>query len=237
MLAVNGNLTPEQLIARLQSATQPFPVSLTAPMCHVPSGPNDLQTSECSCTTQTCGAGMANANLAVMEAQRPIAALVVRGVVQAGSAVTLDASGSAAACHASVASWAWTVSQPTTNPPTIQNANSASASIVAPTAPDTYTLMLTVTDNAGRSDTASVVLTSSSVQTSAPANAGGDACLSTVSYTAPPPQSSSASAPSGGGHGGGGALDVLSLLALASIALGYCNSRCAASSQVRCARW
>ena len=48
--------------------------------------------------------------------------------------------------------------------------------------------------------------------------------------------SSSAGAPSGGGHGGGGALDVLSLLALASIALGYCNSRCAASSQVRCAR-
>jgi serine protease len=236
MLAVNGNLNAEQLIARLQSATQPFPVSLTAPMCHVPSGPNDLQTNECSCTTQTCGAGMANANLAVMQAQRPIAALVVLGVVQAGNAVTLDASGSAAACHASVASYAWTISQPTTNPPTIQNANSVRASIVAPTAPDTYTLMLTVTDNAGRSDTASVVLTSSSVQTSAPASAGSDACLATVSYTAPAPDNNSASAGSGGAHGGGGALDVLSLLVLVGLALGYCSSRCAASSQVRCAR-
>jgi serine protease len=236
MLAVNGNLTPDQLIARLQSAAQPFPVSLTAPMCHVPSGPSDLQTNECTCTTQTCGAGMTNANLAVMQAQRPIAALVVLGAVQAGNAVTLDASGSAAACHASVASYAWTISQPTTNPPTIQNANSARASIVAPTAPDTYTLMLTVTDNAGRSDTASVVLTSSSVQTSAPASAGSDACLATVSYTTPPPDNNSASAGSGGGHGGGGALDVLSLLALVGFALGYCSSRCAASSQVRCAR-
>jgi hypothetical protein len=182
---------------------------------------------------------MANANLAVMEAQRPIAALVVHGTVQAGNAVTLDASGSAAACHASIASYAWTVSQPTTNPPPIQNANSASAGIVAPTAPDTYTLMLTVTDNAGRIDTASVVLSSSSVQSSAPANAGSDACLATVSYTAPPPDNSGAgtgASASGGGHGGGGALDVLSLLALASLALGYCSSRCAASSQVRCAR-
>jgi len=237
MLAVNGNLTAEQLIARLQSASQPFPVSLTAPMCHVPSGPNDLQTNECSCTTQTCGAGMANANAAVMEALRPIAALVV-GPVQAGNTVTLDASGSAAACHASVASYAWTVSQSTTNPPpTIQNANSAMASIVAPTAPDTYTLMLTVTDNAGRTDTASVVLTSSSKQTSAPASAGSDACLAAVSYTVPPPTNNSAAAGGGGSHGGGGgALDVLSLLALAGCALGYCSSRCAASSQVRCAR-
>ena len=237
MLAVNGNLTPEQLIARLRSATQPFPVSLTAPMCHVPSGPSDLQTNECSCTTQTCGAGMANANAAVMEALRPIAALVVGGPVQAGNTVTLDASGSAAACHASVASYAWTVSQPTTNPPTIQNANSAMASIVVPSAPDTYTLMLTVTDSAGRTDTASVVLTSSSKQTSAPASAGSDACLAAVSYTVPPPTNNSAAAGSGGGHGGGGgALDLLTLLALAGGALGYCSSRCAASSQVRCAR-
>jgi len=180
---------------------------------------------------------MANANAAVMEALRPIAALVV-GPVQAGNTVTLDASGSAAACHASVASYAWTVSQSTTNPPpTIQNANSAMASIVAPTAPDTYTLMLTVTDNAGRTDTASVVLTSSSKQTSAPASAGSDACLAAVSYTVPPPTNNSAAAGGGGSHGGGGgALDVLSLLALAGCALGYCSSRCAASSQVRCAR-
>src|ERR1700674_61649 len=64
MLGVNGNLTSGQLSARLQAgATSPFPVSSdsTVPACHVPAGPSDLQTRECSCTTSVCGAGMANA--------------------------------------------------------------------------------------------------------------------------------------------------------------------------------
>ena len=221
MLSVNGNLTPDQLIARLQAASQPFPVSSPGvPMCHVPTGPNDLQTNECSCTTQTCGAGMANAESAVQEALRPIAAVTVSGTVQGGSPVTLDASGSGAACQASIASYAWSVVPPTTSPPAvIQNANSARASIVAPSPPDTYTLMLTVTDNQGRMDSATVVLSSSAMQTSAPAAAGDNACLGAVAYSVPPPNSG-ASASGGGGHGGGGALDVLTLLALAGCALG-----------------
>jgi serine protease len=255
MLAVNGNLTPDQLIARLQASSQPFPVSTTpgVPMCHVPTGANDVQTSECSCTPQTCGAGMANANGAVLEALRPIAAVAVSGMVQAGSPVTLDGAGSAAACHASIASYAWSVVPPTTSPPAvIQNPNSARASIVAPAAPNTYTLMLTVTDNQGRMDSATVVLTSSSVQTSAPAAAGNDACLAAVAYSVPP-ANSAAGATGGGGHGGGGALDRLTLLALIACALAVgrrrwnwlsmqlqppeaCSNRCAASSQVRCAR-
>ena len=223
MLSVNGNLSPDQLIARLQAASQPFPVSTTAgvPMCHVPAGPNDLQTTECSCTTQVCGAGMANANAAVLEALRPIAAVAVSGSVQGGNPVTLDASGSGAACQASIASYAWSVVPPTTSPPAvIQNANSARASIVAPSPPNTYTLMLTVTDDQGRMDSATVVLSSSSVQASAPAAAGDHACLATVAYSVPPPSSGSSSGSSGGGgHGGGGVLDVLTILALVGCTL------------------
>ena len=221
MLAVNGNLTPDQLIARLQKSSQPFPVSTTAgvPTCHVPTGPNDLQTAECSCTTQTCGAGMANADGAVQEALRPIAALAVSGVVQGGNPVTLDASGSAAACHASIVSYAWSVVPPTTSPPAvIQNANSARATIVAPSPPNTYNLMLTVTDDQGRMDSAILVVSSSGVQTTAPAAAGTNACLAAVAYSVPPPNSSAAGT-GGGGHGGGGALDVLTALALAGCVL------------------
>jgi serine protease len=248
MVAANGNLTPDQLIARLQKSSQPFPVSTTpgVPMCHVPTGPNDVQTNECSCTTQTCGAGMANANGAVLEALRPIAAVRVAGTVQAGSPVTLDASASAAACHASIVSYAWTVTKPTSNPPPIQNANSARASIVAPMAPNSYTLMLTVTDDQGRVDTATVVITSSAVQTSAPVAAGSSACPAAVAYSVPPPNSGAGTSGGGGGHGGGGGLDLLSLILLAAAALGAAiprrglrqpySSRCAASSQVRCAR-
>jgi len=221
MLAVNGNLTPDKLMARLQKSSQPFPVSTTAgvPMCHVPTGPNDLQTTECSCTTQTCGAGMANADGAVQEALRPIAALAVSGIVQGGNPVTLDASGSAAACHASIVSYAWSVVPPTTSPPAvIQNANSARATIVAPSPPNTYNLMLTVTDDQGRMDNAMLVVSSSGMRTTAPAAAGGNACLATVAYSVPPPNSN-ASAAGGGSHGGGGALDVLTALALAGCVL------------------
>ena len=222
MLSVNGNLSPDQLIARLQAASQPFPVSTTAgvPMCHVPTGPNDLQTAECSCSTQVCGAGMANANDAVLAALRPIAALAVSGTVQGGNPVTLDASGSGAACQASIAGYAWSVVPPTTGPPAvIQNANSARATIVAPSPPNTYKLMLTVTDSQGRTDSATLVLSSSGVQTSAPAAAGDHACLAAVAYSVPPPSSGNSSGSGGSGHGGGGVLDVLTVLVFAGCTL------------------
>ena len=255
MLAVNGNLTPEQLIARLQTSSQPFPVNPAVPMCHVPASSSDLQTSECNCTAPTastagtCGAGMANANAAVLEALRPIAAVAVSGVVQPGNTVTLDASGSGAACQSSIASYAWSAAPPAT----IQNANSARASVVVPMAPNSYTVTLTVTDNASpaRMDSTTVTVTSTRVLTTAPAAAGTNACLAAVAYTVPPPKSGAGATGSGGGHGGGGALDILSLLALAGGTLASrrsargapearsqpaCSSRCAASSQVRCAR-
>jgi len=244
MLGVNGNLTSGQLIARLQAgASAPFPVSSdsTVPACHVPAGPSDLQTRECNCTTSVCGAGMANAYGAVLQALRPIAAVALPSTVTAAASVTLDGSGSAAACHASLSTYQWTVVQPTSNPPTIQNASMAQASVLAPSAPTTYTLMLTVTDDAGRTDSAQVIVTSSRASTAAPARAGSNACLAAISYTVPPP-ASAASAPTGSsGGGGGGALDVLSVLALAlgglaSAVLRPYNSRCAASSQGRCAR-
>ena len=241
MLAVNGNLTAGQLIERLQAgATTPFPASTdpSVPTCHVPASANDLQTNECNCTTETCGAGMANANGAVLQALRPIAAILVPVGFSAGSAVVLDGSGSAAACNATLSSYHWSVLQPASNPPAITNANSARASIIAPAASTTYTLLLTVTDSDGRSDSATLILHSGSASTSAPAAAGENACLAAVSYATSSPQS----VPSrGGGGGGGGALDVLSLLALALAgfavsALKRHSSRCAASSHGRCAR-
>ena len=112
MLSVNGNLTAGQLIARLQlGATAPFPVNPGVPMCHVPADSSDLQTTECSCTTDVCGAGMANANGAVLQALRPIAAVSLPAVVSASTSVALDASGSAAACGATVVSYHWSVDQ------------------------------------------------------------------------------------------------------------------------------
>jgi serine protease len=231
MLAVNGNLNSSQLIARLQEgATKPFPVSTdpTVPQCHVPAGQNDLQTAECSCTTQVCGAGMANAQGAVAAALRPIAAAAVPASVAAGTNVTLNGSGSAAACNHTIASYAWTVVSPTTNPPAVQNANTASATVVAPVAPSTYTLRLTVTDDAGRSDSADVVVTSASASSTAAASAGSNACPTPISFSTSSPSSGGSSGGGGGsggsGGGGGGGVDLVTLLIVA-LAAGNGSSR------------
>jgi len=178
MVAVNGRLTPAQLTARLQEgATRPFPTSTdpSIPTCRIPSGPNDLQTSECVCTTQTCGAGMANALGAVRAALRPVAAVVVPATVSAGQNVVLRGSGSGASCNRQVTSFAWTIVDPGPTPPGIVGGQTDTAIVVAP-ATGSFTVRLTVTDDLGREDTANVLVTPNSATTAAPATAGGPAC-------------------------------------------------------------
>jgi len=251
MLAVNGNLTPVQLLARLQAGAQPFPVSSdpSVPMCHVPTDANDLQTKECNCTRGTCGAGMANANGAVQQALRPIAAVAVPSAVHAGGMVTLDGGGSTAACNAQLVSYQWPVVQPATNPPAIQNPSSARASIIAPSGAGAYALMLTVTDDQGRTDSANVIVTATHVISDAGASAGSHACLGAVSYTIGSPPGSgpeSSASGGGGGGGGGGSLDLVTLCMLAGGLWARASARAerqrrysrrsAACSQERCAR-
>lgn len=180
MKAVNGNLNPTQMIARLREGTTTFPVSSdpSVPPCHVPTSSTNIQDIECNCTTQTCGAGMANARKAVATALRPIAAVQVPASVSPGQAVSLQGGGSAAACNHSIASYAWSTVNGS-NPSGISNANTATATVTAPSS-GTYTVRLTVTDDSGRQDTADVVVGSSSATTSAPANAGNQACPAAI---------------------------------------------------------
>jgi serine protease len=181
MSAVNGNLTPAQMRARLlESATKPFPNDPNMPMCHVPTGPGDLQNIECNCTTSTCGAGMANAAAAVAAAQRPIAAMVTPANVNAGQNVVLSASGSAAACNRALTGFAWSVVSGAgviTGNPTPD-----SAVVVAPAA-GSFTVRVTITDDQGRADSADVVVTPTAATTGAPRSAGTTPCLAEI----PPP--------------------------------------------------
>jgi len=329
MLAVNGNLTSAQLIARLKEGSQPFPQTSPGtvpppPMCHVPTGPSDVQASECICTLdgRTCGAGMASASGALNAALRPVAAVTVPASVAPGMNVTLDASGSRAACNHTIAGYQWASSDPA-HP--VTSTTGSSTTVTAP-ASGTFTVTLTVTDEAGKKDPVTVTVGSTAATSSAPATAGTNACptaitvpspvtvsvsptsgslqagsgttqsftatvgatlntqvtwqvntitggnatvgtistagVYTVPATVPSPATvtvtaissadatrsafamvtitAAAGAPASGG-GGGGAFDVLSVLALAlaglaSAALRPYNSRCAASSQGRCAR-
>jgi serine protease len=177
MAGANGNLNAAQLRARLrEGATAPFPQSTdpTVPMCHVPTGPNDVQASECNCTTSTCGAGMANAQGALAAALRPIAALAAPATVAAGQTVNLSGVGSSGACNRTIASYFWEVVSGTgvlTGP-----SNTPTTSVDAP-ATGSFIVRLTVTDDVGKQDAADIEIAPTSTVTTAPPTAGSNACL------------------------------------------------------------
>lgn len=182
MSTVNSSLNSCQLISRLKEGALPFPQSsldatgAQPQMCHVPAGANDVQNSECICSQddQTCGAGMANAPGALTAALRPIAAVAVPAAVSAGQSLALDASASGAANGHAVSSYQWA---PVSGGLmlSITGAATPKASVTAPSC-GVGTVAVTVTDDAGRADTANVVITPSSATTTAPAAAGQSAC-------------------------------------------------------------
>jgi len=196
MRAVNSNLTPPQLIARMKSGASPFPPnSGNLPVC-----PNvDSVTGECSCVQGQCGAGMVNALNAVKAAQRPIAAVALPATVTAGSPVVFDASGSVAACNVSatpnvplsVTSYMWTASGVAIQGP----ANAAQVTVVP--SGTAGTLTLTVTDSANNQDTATVTFTSTGATSTAPSSAGtaATACPTPLTVTVMPPTVTEAFSP------------------------------------------
>ena len=179
MLSVNGSLSAAQVRARLIEGVAAFPVSQdpAVPMCHVPTGPNDLQVAECNCTSGTCGAGMANAPGAVLAALRPIAAVTLPNTVTPGQNIALSAASSTAADGHSLVAYSWVGTGLASAP------DQAAVSVVAPTSGNTI-VCVTVTDDAGRQDTAVVSVTPTSAA-SASASAGTNPCLIVMVSVAP----------------------------------------------------
>ncbi len=168
MVSVNGNLDSARVIERLQEgATKPFPVAAdpTVPQCHVPVGPRDIQSSECNCTTETCGAGMANAAGALEAALRPVAEVTISGNFTVGGVATLSALKSTAAVGRSIATYDWSLQCGAGK----LTATDPALAIVEVPANGSFTLRLTITDDAGRTDRADVVVTPTAATRSAPA--------------------------------------------------------------------
>jgi serine protease len=226
MLSRNANLSTTQLLARLREGARPFPTSVAGepnlPTCHVPVNAQDFQLEQCLCTTATCGAGMVSASNSIEAADRPIAAVARPVNVAAGQNVSLNAAASAAACNRTIASFAWTVVSPTTNPPAIVGADTSTATVIAP-ASGSITVRVTVTDNQNRIDSADVIIGPTNATTAAPASAGAAACAAAVT-SGPTPGAAQPSPPTppsgggGGGGGGGGSLDPSALMLLGALA-------------------
>ncbi|HET9472948.1 MAG TPA: S8 family serine peptidase [Steroidobacteraceae bacterium] len=227
MLSRNNNLSTGQMLARLREGARPFPTVVSdAPnilTCHIPIDTNDIQIEQCLCTTAVCGAGMVDATNSVLAAARPIAAISRPASVSPGQNVNLNASASAAACGRSVATFAWTVVSPTVNPPAVMGADTATASVLAPTS-GSITLRVTVTDDQGRVDAAEVVVEPNRTTSAAPSSAGVAACptpvTSGVTPGTPPPPPPPPSGSGGGGSrggGGGGSLEFVTLTLLGAL--------------------
>ena len=189
MRAVNANLTPPQLIARIKGSATVYPQPVTTPP--TPQCVNGSTSSvECICTTTTCGAGMINAFKAVKAALNPISAVKIpAGFI--GGAGTFDAGGSAAACGATIASYAWSKSGAV-----VINSGAASPQVNV-TANGAGTLTLVVTDSAGNTDTALVTFSAGGASTTAPASGGSSAgaCIAPMTVTPAAPTVSAAFSP------------------------------------------
>jgi serine protease len=207
MRAVNANLTPPQLIARIKSSASAFPQPAGLPVC--PATATDpttgMSTGECACPNDgsQCGAGMVNALSAVNAALKPIAVITQSG----GSGTTFNAGGSVAACNLTVASYAWAV----TGGVAIQGAANT-AQVTVGSNGSAGTLTLTVTDSAGHADnTGTVSFNTAGVATvNAPAAAGtaATACPTPMTVTPAPPTISEAFSPTSVGQNAASTLTI-----------------------------
>ncbi len=178
MRSVNANLTPAQLVARLESSAAPFPPNNVTPALAVcPS--TDPSSGECACpapgpgVTLQCGTGMVNALNAVRAALKPIG-VIVPPAAPFGSTGVVDASASVASCGNSIAAFAWTAS-PTA---LIEGGAGSSRVTIDPAAipsGSTGVLTLAVTDSAGNTDTETLVLSANATVSSTAPTAAGSA--------------------------------------------------------------
>jgi serine protease len=206
MRSVNNNLTPVQLVARIEASASAFP----PPTGNIPVCPT-LDTADgsdqCSCPASgQCGTGMVNALSAVKAALNPIAAVAVPASVNAGSNAVFDAGGSAAACNLTIASYAWTA----TGGVTISSGANAAQATVAWNG-TAGTLTLTVTDSANSTDTATVDFAATGATTAAPSSAGTatTACPAAMTVAPVPPTVTEAFSPASVGENTASTLTII----------------------------
>jgi serine protease len=189
MFSANPSLTPAQAISALKSTARAFPstgAGTGVAACKAPSA--TAQSAECYCTKTTCGAGLLDAGAAVTAVAQVVARIDAGSASTAvGSSVTLDGSGSSAPVGHAITGYQWTLTAGS-DIASFTSATNAATATVATTAAGSFTVSLTVTDDAAAqgSSTASVTVNAASTPTtpttpttaaSAPAGDSGGGAL------------------------------------------------------------
>lgn len=156
MRSVDSSLTPSEVSSLLRSTARSFPTtggdSGTA-ACQVPSG-SQTQTSECYCTTSTCGAGLLDAGAAVRAAQAlnsltpAIELSATRAVV--GDSLSLSGAGSTAPAGRSITSYQWSLVSGA-DLARFTSATDAATATLLTTGTGSVGIRLTLTDSSGAS--------------------------------------------------------------------------------------
>jgi serine protease len=160
MLSAQPQLQPQEVLTLLQSSARAFPTSgagndengQPVQMCRAPDGSDQLQ---CYCSVGLCGAGMVDADAAVLAAGGTVARIDASPRAPViGDLLQLSAADSLVAAGRSIVAYEWTL---LANPGVVAGfvgaVNGAEAAL-RPTAPGTVTVRLVVVDNAGQRATA-----------------------------------------------------------------------------------
>jgi serine protease len=173
MLSANPTLTPAQVLEKLKATARPFPATGAGPGVTACTAPTSVaQGSECYCTTSTCGAGLLDAGAAVANAAI-LNANIDTATTSVGLAtpIAVDGGSSSAAAGRTVIGYAWSIVSGT-DVAALTSANNAASATLQFSAYGSATVQLTVTDDAGATDTTQVVLTAPSPVITPPASSG-----------------------------------------------------------------
>ena len=204
MLSRNNNLSTRQMLARLREGARPFPTMvsdtpniLTCHMPHrhqrhpdraVPVHHRHLRRRYGRCRPTRCSLPRAR----LRPFHGPHRSLPARTSISTPPPAPRPVAGV-------FPRFAWTVVSPTINPPAVVGANTATASVIAPTS-GSITLRVTVTDDQGRVDAVEVVVEPNRTTSQRRPPPGSAACATPVTSgptpgsgprTPPPPTSSS----------------------------------------------
>lgn len=207
MLSAQPSLSPAAIRSLMMGTSRPFPTTGGSPGTSNCVAPTTTEQLECYCTQQTCGAGMLDAGAAVAAAapaDAPVASLAMTPAqARPGQPVTFTASSSHPGPTAPGSSqYQWALISHGGIVTALEGDLQSSTVTATPSAPGTFQVRLTVTDDQSRTSITDQVVTVLDV---APLTAG----------TSPVSRSS-------GGGGGGGAVDaslgaILSLVAMAVV--------------------
>ena len=174
MLSVNPRLAPSQVRTLLQTTARPFPTTggtVGIATCSLPSA-----TTECYCTTGTCGAGMLDVQAAVAAVPAPSATQALAFATPAapapGGSVTLDGSTSVPASGQTITGYQWTLVDSGGIATLVAPTNAATVTVTT-SGGGTFTVRLDVTDSGGGAPSSVTLAVTAAVPVvNPPANSG-----------------------------------------------------------------